>query len=110
MGPGLDRAKSTGLASGREEEQPVDDHGGGIVEVGAGRGVQLVELPRARQPHLYDLRANTSKEVESDRPSGVPGGVGLGCDLHADVLKSSLAEQLRNATADPWVRSVAAED
>ncbi len=43
-----DRIRSTRFPSPGEKEQPVDGHGGGIVEVGAGCGVQLIQLRRAR--------------------------------------------------------------
>jgi hypothetical protein len=45
--PGPDQATSASLLSPCEEEQPVYGHGGGIFEVGAGRGVQFVQLLRA---------------------------------------------------------------
>ena len=70
-------------------------------------GVQLVQLLRHSQAHVDDLLANAPGQVQADRPSGVPGRIGLGCDLRADVLQPGLAEQFRDAAADPRVCSTA---
>ena len=72
----------------------MDDDGGGILEMGGASAFSTLSSSALASP-ISTTRPNALKEVEPDIPSGMPGGVGLGRDLHADVLQPCLSEQFR---------------
>ena len=74
-----------------------------------GRPVQVVELGRAGQAHLEHLRLHGAYEVSTDGPPGIAWRVHLHSGLYLDIFQPSLAEELRDTSADPWIGAVAAE-